>query len=784
MARIGHRPGGFNLPKKKHNSGRHRTKGEINRTQTGRVDVKLSLKKHKALIGRNQRRLIAKEHRLIHRNQISAEKQLKGYKCAAIVTVISFDFEFKVDKLIESIVSHEDIEYKFNPSNTILYTKLKRFQNAQLGFMIPEYGNIDAVFNCLKASDILMIIWPGNGDISETQKDFIRYVKAFGVPSVIHFTPSPTNHKEKSQNKQILDKVISNWALGEEKFHYLDIKDIYNFLRLIKDHKKKPMAIQVKRSYLIADDISVIGDTEDYITAIKCVIRGAPLNPQRLLSLQGVGNFQIVKIVETDSLWNTKDSSFEFNPKPGKREWIADNDKQEDLQESIIPDPMEGEQTWPSRDDYEIVKKSNEIIDDTKKKISIKVPKGTSDYQAAWFVNDDDEEEEEMNDEEMDECMSEGGSWEPTDVNEEEDTKIIPDDNATIFMDDQDMEYDNEAYDIYKDARSHANFPDEIETPKDIPARQRFQKYRGLKSFKNAKWDPKENLPFDYARIFKISNYLQTRKVINKEIENDFNDEKLAVPLGTTCIIFLRNAPIHIFDRFVEGAPLVMYQLLRHEQKMSVMNIVLKRVQGFDDIVKNKARMVFQVGFRKFAAEPIFSQHTNGDKFKMERFMPDEGTFVATIYAPITFTPCPVVAYVEMDDGRYRLAATGSVLDLNPDRIILKRTVLSGHPFKINKRSVVCRYMFFNKEDIDYFKPLELWTPSGARGHIKESLGTHGLFKCTFDKQLTAMDVILLNLYKRVYPKWNLDQCIPPAKWTLSNYPHGIIPFNALKTSK
>jgi pre-rRNA-processing protein TSR1 len=66
-----------------------------------------------------------------------------------------------------------------------------------------------------------------------------------------------------------------------------------------------------------------------------------------------------------------------------------------------------------------------------------------------------------------------------------------------------------------------------------------------------------------------------------------------------------------------------MHGLLKYENKMSVMNLKLRRVNldKYSLPIKSKDSLVFHVGCRRFEAGAIYSQHTSSDKHKVVLFL-------------------------------------------------------------------------------------------------------------------------------------------------------------------
>ncbi|KAM5273163.1 pre-rRNA-processing protein TSR1 homolog [Ctenodactylus gundi] len=787
-----HRPGPLKQQNKAHKGGRHRGRGSAQRDGKGRVELKILSKKVKKELSRVDQRHRANQLRKQKKEAVLAEKRQLGGKDGPPHQVLVVPLHNRIslpqafcllqDRNMGTVHLHER-------GSTHDFMLLCPHLKHRWFFTSAKPGDLHTVLDMAKVADTILFLldplegWDSTGDYC------LSCLFAQGLPT---YTLAVQGISELPPKKQIdarrkLSKAVEK-RFPDDKLLLLDTEQEAGILlRHLANQKQRHLAFRDRRAYLFAYAADFVPSEENNLVGtlkISGYVRGQTLNVNSLLHIIGHGDFQMEQI-------DAPMDPFPLNPRviksqkdPGTAMEIcttdaatdmeydlkvlmkADAGKQESLQTEVIPDPMDGEQTWPTEEE---LSETQDFVKECSKVVK-KVPKGTSSYQAEWILDEGGESDGEGDeyDMEQEDFMEEESQDEGSEEEEEEcETMTIGESACDDLYDEKvDKEAEEKMLEKYKQERLEEMFPDEVDTPRDVPARIRFQKYRGLKSFRTSPWDPKENLPRDYARIFQFQNFTNTRKSIFKEIDGK---EAEGAEVGWYVTLHVSEVPVSVVGDFRRGAPLIAFSLLPHEQKMSVLNMVVRRNSGNTEPVKAKEELIFHCGFRRFRASPLFSQHTAADKHKFQRFLTADTALVATVYAPITFPPASVLLFKQQSNGMHSLIATGHLLSVDPDRMVIKRIVLSGHPFKIFTKMAVVRYMFFSREDVLWFKPVELRTKWGRRGHIKEPLGTHGHMKCTFDGKLKSQDTVLMNLYKRVFPKWTYDPYVPePIPWVKS----------------
>ena len=567
-------------------------------------------------------------------------------------------------------------------------------------------------------------------------------------------------------------------------------------------------------------------------------LRAMPLSADRLVHITGLGTFQVDRIEEHRSPYRLRSTTA---AKDGSSSGAGDDAQlvvavpsahQEALASENVPDPTDQEQTWPTEDDMaDAVRRRTRVV---------MVPEGTSAYQARWLADDDDDEEEEEGNgdddsdvelgippelsrqlrqqhqqkQQQQRQMEEEDSMGEEEEEEEDDgMKMGADAEADdIDYDEEDEEEEDEEAAIEREKarrrqleEEDAEFPDEMEAPTTVAARVRFQKYRGLRSFRTSPWGPQAELPADYARLFSLANYrAMARKAVRDAAHGD-------VAAGCYVTVWLRvpraaGAEYDASPRvraevdavrawaaavaagtFALDHPLLLSGLRRHENRTSVVHFHVRRPaaevalntaaacgapgagplaqetpDGACETVKSRDLVLVEAGFRRYAARPAFSEATPGvrvasRKQKFLRFLPrttGSGACCASVYGPVADSSVPVLLWSAAPGPRRTLLCTGSFECADTERLLCKKVVLTALPYKINRRTVVARGMFHNREDVEWFKPLQLVTKLGHTGEIVEPIGTHGVMKCIFDSHLRQNDTICLNLYKRVFPKF------------------------------
>ncbi|KAH0455585.1 hypothetical protein IEQ34_015617 [Dendrobium chrysotoxum] len=658
--------------------------------------------------------------------------------------------------------------------------------------LIAPYGDLVSCMEMAKActvvADLIAFVVSVNSLNDGCETGFIdtfgiqclSVFRAIGLPSTtVLIRDLPAGMREKQNVKKNAISCLGSELPEDCRFYPADTKEELHkvFMWLFKDQHLSAPHWRSHRPYLVSQEVGLELDNNKpgkCTLLVSGYVRAHNLSVNQLVHVSGAGDFQLDKI-------DVLKDPVPLNEKKGFNSMDSDNPnciqvvatlkpdalKQEPLVVENIPDPLAGEQTWPTEADMEEANANNK-----KRKLQRKkLPPGTSDYQAAWIVEDSDDDVADGSVEEGDGMVLDGhkNNFTREESNQSESESVYNMENFdeeteadTDMADDANLTREQIEAEIkkLKDASGlDQEFPDEVDTPLDIPAKKRFAKYRGLKSFRTSSWDPQESLPQEYARIFNFDNFTKTQNhVLAKALKIDQGDEDSSVQVGSYVRLHLKDVAVDLASKIYnlsQRFPMVACGLLQHESKMSVLHFSIKKHDSYDAPVKSKENFTFHVGFRQFVARPVFSSdNINSDKHKMERFLLPGSFSIASIYAPISFPPMPLVVLKNKHGDVPAVAAVGSLRSVDPYRIILKKIILTGYPLRVSKKKATVRYMFHNPEDVRWFKPVELYTKCGRRGLIKDSVGTHGAMKCVFNGVIQQHDTVCMSLYKRAYPKW------------------------------
>jgi len=687
-------------------------------------------------------------------------------------------------------------------------------------------GDMRAVLHASQCTDVLLVVMRVGDALEDGAEARFRVMRSQGPPTAIGVLQGlgEVPLKKRHEVRKAAAAFFAEFATPEARFACVDtVEEARGLLRMVAEGKVQASDWQRGRPMVVAEGVELAGEAAAEATsrggdaaacdvAVTGYVRNRALSANQVVHVTGVGSFS-VRVVEAlaDPCPFGRGG---HSPGGGGQEARVVSRPVEGEVEPIVleneTNPLEGEQTWPTQEELMEAEGGGEGGGGHKGR---RIPKGWGKYQAAWIDHVDDEdvsesegegEGEDEDDEARHQREAVRGILRTLDDEDREDAMSLAPTEGTMAIgeDEEDEELGLEELARLRAAQRQARreqeerdgeeFPDEIDTPMEVAARERFARYRGIKSFRDSKWDAKESLPEEYGRIFQFESFRKAAKralrprlgeplpaadVPVKEagkkirkgekpgamessaaMEEDDPQGANWASVGTYVRVVLADVPLgaaQLMRHLATSTGLCCTGLLKFETRLSVLNLSVQKVVGAEEPVRSKDELVFHLGFRQFSAKPVFSEDTFASKHRFCRFLRPHGEHcVATVYGPISYPPSPALAFRrDPGTGALRLVASGHVRDANPDRIVLKRYVLSGYPFKVQKKRATVRFMFWSPEDVRWFKPIELYTKHGRRGRIRDSVGTHGTMKCSFDGVIHQHDTVCMAMYKRVFPK-------------------------------
>lgn len=781
------------------NALRDRSKGRVESAERGHRKTP-----HQQVMSKFDKKNQAKQRRLARQETHDRARSIFNGKdgAARVVAVVPLSSDIDASVAIEKLNASLEIGHQPHmPKDCFTVDRFK-----QKLHYVPVARDISAAMDACRVADYVLCLLSAKEEVDELGELMLKSIETQGVSNIYTAATDLNTVEPPKKRPQILASLksfICHFFADQQKVFSLDsTQECQNVVRSLCTSTPKGIRWRSDRSWMLVEEMTTNGKAKSGDTCdltLVGVVRGRNLKADRLVRLNDMTDVQISHITAAPRSRPHGDGQMTVDEEPAETLDAAtdDRDNLDELapEDVVVMDGEEGDLVSMAPTERKSVLLDDEIeatvpVDDEAEETQQpkRVPKGTSKYQAAWYIGDEADYDSDFE--------SENGDEESAPAGREVDMDAAPDlvpagpsahadamDGVSTVGGDHDDAEEQGDLEAYRSAKRSARaadddrqFPDEIELPPNVIARERLARYRGLRSARTSPWatvDDKPYEPADWARLLDIADARGARA--------RFTNEALAggVPAGRRVAVHLSNVPADVASaaeaRLMQtpagGPPCTLFSLLRHEHKCTAMHAALSIPRDFPRALRNKEEIIAQVGPRRLAIRATFTTPgaTPNDVHKVARWVWPGDSVVVSWTGPVAWGALPVVffaaAEAPKDDASesepalpveqrpLALLGAGTLMHPSTGRILAKRAVLTGQPYALHARQTHVRHMFFNTADVAYFSALPLWSTRGKRGAFKESLGTHGHFKAAFDGRLNAQEAVAVSLWKRVWPR-------------------------------
>ncbi|CZR69461.1 related to GTP-binding protein Bms1p, required for distinct steps of 40S ribosome biogenesis [Phialocephala subalpina] len=224
---------------------------------------------------------------------------------------------------------------------------------------------------------------------------------------------------------------------------------------------------------------------------------------------------------------------------------------------------------------------------------------------------------------------------------------------------------------------------------------------------------------------------------------------------GMYAKIVIEGVASEFVTKFNPRMPIIVGGLSATEDRFGFVQVRIKRHRWHKKILKTNDPLIFSMGWRRFQTMPVYSISDSRVRNRMLKYTPEHmhcfGTFYGPLIAPNSGFSC-YQSFSSKNPG-FRIAATGTVLNVDEATEIVKKLKLTGAPYKIFKNTAFIRDMFTTSVEIAKFEGASIKTVSGVRGQIKKALSKpEGHFRATFEDKILMSDIVFLRAWYPVKP--------------------------------